>query len=388
MPMNTVPRFEVLPISANSALNNVFTKYTDVFGIKTYATDGVENSKLVHSSKILAEYLDNDENGIIDDQEVVESIVKNNASMAMFTCECELKSLDDGQIPGEEIRIQDLYNEEVHINGAANGLFDASLEEVLHLITDYGYAKVYPDALSVTSTSDLTNAMDVARGGNFQNVPDQYPTDAWYTYYDETSDYSTQASEYFYWGLTSYLGGQQFPGRKESIQEEWALNTPDLLKSKDVLFFDLITREELRLPTKLPDGNYTITQVEHNEPELINTNTDPKTIGRLYTAAFGRVPDEGGLKYWINVINDPLISYKDVAKDFIDSEEFSNIAAQESLNADFTKALYQNILSREPDSPGLGYWTNQLNSGLQDRADVLMGFADSPENVALYESLS
>ncbi len=53
----------------------------------------------------------------------------------------------------------------------------------------------------------------------------------------------------------------------------------------------------------------------------------------------------------------------------------------------FATALYQNVLGRAPDSSGLDYWTNQLNSGLQDRADVLMGFANSPENVALNETL-
>ena len=103
--------------------------------------------------------------------------------------------------------------------------FDASLEEVLHLITDYGYAKVYPTAFSVNTTSLLTEAMDIARGGNFQTIPSSYPAGAWYTYYDETSDYATQATEYFYWGLTSILGAQDFTGRLDSIKNEWTPNT-------------------------------------------------------------------------------------------------------------------------------------------------------------------
>ena len=70
--------------------------------------------------------------------------------------------------------------------------------------------------------------MDIARGGNFTEVPAQYPSDAWYTYYDETSDYSTQATEYFYWALTSYLGRQRFDVRREQIADEWSLNTKEL----------------------------------------------------------------------------------------------------------------------------------------------------------------
>ena len=81
------------------------------------------------------------------------------------------------------------------------------------------------------------------------------------------------------------------------------------------------------------------------------------------------------------------MSYKDVSQNFVDSTEFSAIASPNSSSDVFATALYQNVLGREPDSSGLGYWTNQLNSGLQDRADVLMGFANSPENVALYETL-
>ena len=128
-------------------------------------------------------------------------------------------------------------------------------------------------------------------------------------------------------------------------------------------------------------------QIDIDETGTSNNDVNPKQIGRLYTAAFGRVPDEGGLQYWINVVNDPLVNYKDVSQNFVDSPEFSLIASPNSSSDVFATALYQNVLGRAPDSSGLGYWTNQLNSGLQDRADILIGFAESPENVALYETL-
>jgi hypothetical protein len=87
--------------------------------------------------------------------------------------------------------------------------FDASIEEVLHLIT-HGYVNLYPDRFSHRS-SDLTRAMDVARGGQFRSIPRRYPEGAWYTYDDETCEYECMAVEYFYWALTSILGGQDFP---------------------------------------------------------------------------------------------------------------------------------------------------------------------------------
>ncbi len=278
MPIDSTPNFDILALSADDPLSSSFSKYTDVFGVRTYATQGVANSKLIHASKILAEYLDNDENGIADNRQVVQSIINNNASMAMFRNESEQNTFDFDQMLDGGMRIQNLFDDETHINGSANGLFDASLEEVLHLITDYGYAQVFPSALSVTETSELTTAMDIARGGTFTVIPEQYPSGAWYTYYDETSDYSTQATEYFYWGLTSYLGGQQFAGRKESIQDEWTLNTKELIQSTDTLLFNIISSEELGLPAILPNGVYNVNQVEGDE-------TSNSSVYRLFNSS-------------------------------------------------------------------------------------------------------
>ena len=57
--------------------------------------------------------------------------------------------------------------------------------------------------------------MDTARGGYYENVPQQYPENAWFTYYDQTADYGTQITEYVYWATTTYLGGRI--GRGEFI---------------------------------------------------------------------------------------------------------------------------------------------------------------------------
>ena len=130
--------------------------------------------------------------------------------------------------------------------------------------------------------------------------------------------------------------------------------------------------------------------VEAIESSLTSLNSLDQigmSIGRLYTAAFGRVPDESGYSYWRSLVNDPLINYRDIADSFVDSPEFQKIAAPDASSDEFTTALYVNVLGRAPDSGGISFWTAQLDGGIQDRTDVLINFANSSENIALFETL-
>ena len=98
--------------------------------------------------------------------------------------------------------------------------------------------------------------MDIARGGRFKNVPRRYPKEAWYTYNDRTCDYECQAVEYFYLGLTTYLGAQNYPGRFLEIKDEWTLNTPEKFQEKDKELLRILTNREYLLPSKIPNGKY------------------------------------------------------------------------------------------------------------------------------------
>ena len=256
--MTSIPNFQISSVSDNK-LSTIFSKELEIFGLKIYATSATSDEDIVHAGKIFAEYLDNDEDGEVDDQEVLASLKNENASLIMFKDEEELETTDLDILDGINGNFQDLYGSETIPNGAALNEFDASLEEILHLISDNGYSKVYPDAFSTKETSLLTEAMDIARGGKFLQIPNSYPSDAWYTYYDETCDYSCQATEYFYWGLTSILGGQDFTGRYESIQDEWELNTREKVQDTDKKLYALLTDKKYSLPTNIPDGDYNIT---------------------------------------------------------------------------------------------------------------------------------
>ena len=134
--------------------------------------------------------------------------------------------------------------------------FDATLEEVLHLVTSKGYSEVYPSVFGEYPGSQIGDAMDLARGGQFDAVPASYPAGAWYHYDDWTCDYPCQVTEYFYWALTSILGAQSYPGRCEQILVEWEPCTKELVQQMDPAIYSLLTNPEYKLPTVIPDGTY------------------------------------------------------------------------------------------------------------------------------------
>ena len=103
---------------------------------------------------------------------------------------------------------------------------------------------------------------------------------------------------------------------------------------------------------------------------------------RIYQAAFDRMPDVSGLKFWLGEL-DGGVSFYDVANGFLFSDEFKQTYGTDLSNEQFVTKLYQNILDRAPDQGGYDFWTSELNDGAKDWAQVLASFAESPENVAL-----
>ena len=104
--------------------------------------------------------------------------------------------------------------------------FDPTLEEALHLVTQFGYAEEYPDSFGEFENSEIAILMDIARGGHFKKLPSKYPKKAFYTYYDQTCDYSCQVTEFTYWAITSLRNQQSTNNRFDEIQNEWRFSKP------------------------------------------------------------------------------------------------------------------------------------------------------------------
>ena len=244
------PNFKI--VANNDGLLTSFTKKVVVFGVDIYAVPQVGDTKLLHAANLMAQYLDNDEDGVVDNELVLNKMLENKAFMVMWKSESDL----DIDIPsGREG--QDLGDDETiptYVSGGKSGRFDAALEEVLHIITHTGYAEAYPNVFGERAGTTISDAMDIARGGRFNSIPSSYPIDAWYTYDDNTCEYDCMVTEYHYWALTSILGAQET--RLAKIQQEWRLNTSAKVKETDVAVYQLLTDPQYKFPTVLPDGTY------------------------------------------------------------------------------------------------------------------------------------
>ncbi|WP_109301028.1 hypothetical protein [Aquimarina sp. AU474] len=245
------PNFTI--VTHSDAGFSAFNRKVVVFGIDIYAVAGVEDAKLLHAANVMAQYLDNDEDGVVDDQLVLDKMIENKAFVVMWASQNDLS----GDIPEGRIG-QDLGNGETNpsfVSNGRTGQFDASLEEILHIINNAGHSYAYPSVFGQNVGSDLANAMDIARGGQFMNIPNPYPAGAWYTYDDATCEYANcQTIEYLYWALTSLLGAQE--NRLNEISQEWDLNTASLVQNTDTAIYALLTNSVYNMPTVLPDGTY------------------------------------------------------------------------------------------------------------------------------------
>jgi serralysin len=131
----------------------------------------------------------------------------------------------------------------------------------------------------------------------------------------------------------------------------------------------------------LSDGIFSLTGplnalVEHKGEEEISL---------LYRAGLGRELDVEGLDYWLKTLGgeDGLDL---LALSLINSAEFiTRFGATEKMSAsEFVEILYRNVLGREGEQEGIGWWASSIENGTC-HSKVLKAFALSEENRASLE---
>ncbi|MEM7497981.1 MAG: DUF4214 domain-containing protein [Pseudomonadota bacterium] len=118
---------------------------------------------------------------------------------------------------------------------------------------------------------------------------------------------------------------------------------------------------------------------------------EARTVARLYEAGLDRNGniDLPGLNFWIDQRAGGLTE-RALAQAFLGSAEFE-AAFGDALDAsdprflsdrDLVEQLFRNVLDREGEQAGVDFWVGQLQSPSVSRADMLLAFAESPENIA------
>ena len=268
-------------------------KKITVFGIKVFALRGVTDRDLKLVANVLAQWIDNDEDGTPDNPAVLAEIVRQKSRMILGVTfdqigpwhENSQGMLKYAHAPAYGLDVTTInhnwyglpLSEYSQDHYRTEGLFppDATTEETFHLITDIGYANVYPSTFwhgevgdnpsealrshianrgkRQKDASQLTVAMDKARGGYFKKTPKQYPDNAWYTRLDDC-EYKCFVGEYIHWGMITLVGYNET--REEGIQDQWQITNAHSLRNRDSALYGLLTNTEYKFSKTAPDGSY------------------------------------------------------------------------------------------------------------------------------------
>jgi len=176
------------------------------------------------------------------------------------------------------------------------------------------------------------------------------------------------------------------------------MDTIDGLGGLDTVTYDVPRAETMETRTgdasasfTTPDGTDTLLSVERVVLEDgvyiydIDGSVESSAFTyRVYNAAYARIPDEPGFRFWngqtAETAPNPL-DEKGLAQFFLNAPEAIALYGPDQTDEEFITALYNNALLRDPDDEGFDFWLTAFESGRFDRADMLVFFAESPENI-------
>ena len=127
-------------------------------------------------------------------------------------------------------------------------------------------------------------------------------------------------------------------------------------------------------------------RIEFNNGTLALDIDAGETAGqayRLYQAAFARTPDMPGVAYHMNDMENNGLSIQQIASNFMASPEFKTQYGENLSDDAYINALYQNVLGRGASEDEVAYYQDHFDRGIWDRPQVMINFAESPENLEL-----
>ena len=105
------------------------------------------------------------------------------------------------------------------------------------------------------------------------------------------------------------------------------------------------------------------------------TNATSTQLQELYVAYFGRAADPTGLDYW----TEKGITTANFASDMYAQAEFKDAYGSLSTESQVNQ-IYKNLFDREADVTGLTYWTQQINLGNLQLAEIAIHLIWAAQN--------
>ncbi|MEM7534460.1 MAG: hypothetical protein AAF639_19920 [Chloroflexota bacterium] len=217
----------------------IFDKSAMVFdAVLICGTSKVPAEKLVHAANVAAEWLDNDEDGMVDDAGLHETLIANKPVVIMSFNGIPMVQMPSIFSAFSAHTSQDLSAQETN-NPTRR---DASQEEIHHVIMNAGWTKLLPSVFSdvVSEQSDLYQIWKFANDNGY------------YAYNDPTCDASCKVTEFVYLATAAYLGSEA-----DLHSDELRLKTRDALQETIPDIITLFESSDYVYPTNhWPDGVY------------------------------------------------------------------------------------------------------------------------------------
>eukprot|EP00922_Rhytidocystis_sp_ex-Travisia-forbesii_P011372 GHVS01016793.1.p1 GENE.GHVS01016793.1~~GHVS01016793.1.p1 ORF type:complete len:402 (+),score=62.51 GHVS01016793.1:71-1276(+) len=237
------------------------TKFATVFGVRIVASDYVADNKLLHTTRIMAKMLDNDEDGRPQNPTLVNTLYRRSATLGFVERDDQMTSVFEA-LPKEyacflflvlelesNIRIDGQPEPDCpHFSdsgGSQRGEVRGGVDRTIGLVGDFliqsGYPTIYPtdSALGVLVESAFGRSK---RSGWF--VANQPPRSSSRSV-SRRCDIDCQRVSFQSWALSSALGVDACSCRKFGA---WKLCTPDEMRRADPELFSAIL-EEMKVPT-------------------------------------------------------------------------------------------------------------------------------------------
>lgn len=251
-----------------------------VYGIPIFATEEWSRYKLNHVASVLAELLDQDEDGCADDPLLLNTILEHREPGECFGPAIILDSHDpeDIEISLEMVtrntkRATEYFSPCIYFANSEDETWpecmesnrdtncsDSTTEQLFYYLYATGLSETYPSIFGADweYQSDLSVAMDVARGGYFENIPNEYPAVAWYRNTMPNCDYFCQANIYLWWGYCVFSGMCQNLSGLSNYEREFKYLTKSELENNDIKLSKLFqdSGNGYILPSKQVNGKY------------------------------------------------------------------------------------------------------------------------------------